>query len=115
MARRHEMSQVLEGVPRTMDAPLTQNQTRPNKSGYPKTKPEIQELTLRRHGAYQDSVPVPPCPNALRRQTTTRRRSHPDLHICLEDLVNYSAVSGHAGLRQHDIIQVLSMLRLLSL
>ena len=93
-----------------MDAPLTQNKTRPNKSGYPKTKPEIQELTLRRHGAYQDSVPVPPCPNALRRQTTTRRRSHPDLHICLEDLVNYSAVSGHAGLRPHDIIQVLRLL-----
>ena len=27
-----------------------------------------------------------------------------DLHICLEDLVIHSAVSGHAGLRPHDII-----------
>ena len=58
-----------------------------NKGGHPKTKPDIPELTLRRHGAYQDSAPVPPCSNALRRQTTTRRRSLPDLHICLEDLL----------------------------
>ena len=108
MARRHEMSQVLEGV---------QDHGRPPpRTRRGQTKAATQKQTQKfKNSLYADTGPIKiryQCHPAQTLFDVKPRREEEAIliYICLVDLVNYCAVSGHAGLRLHDIIQVLRLL-----